>query len=302
MATETRADSTDALLACIILAHADPVQVRRLIAALDPLPVFLHCDRATSPAVFAQMVEGLPARCVVLPRLTTGWAKWENVAAEVEGYRQALALTDATHVAVLTGSDYPLASTGEMLQVLDGHLGKSFVVYHDLPHPGWGHSGGFARLRYPHWAFRKHMLRVPIPRRLPRGVVLAGGPQMKVLARRHAQAVVDVVDTRPDLVRFWRRSWIADETFVASVVSTPAFVPGWAQEHVSAHLWAIGWNGTRSKSPPWLGAADLGPLMEHALSRADGIAPLFARKFSTSYDTAVLDVIDRDLRGKELVR
>jgi len=197
-------------LACVVLAHADPAHLRRLVDALDPFPVFLHCDVGTSDAVFDEMTADLPSRATVLPRIGTGWAKWENVAAELAGDRAALQQTDATHVALLTGTDYPLASSAEISALLRGHRGRSIARYTPLPMPGWGRNGGLDRLRYPHFAHRKRMIRIPVPRRLPAGVVPAGGAQVKVLAREHAQAVVDVATARPDLVRFWRRSWIAD--------------------------------------------------------------------------------------------
>ena len=127
-------------------------------------------------------------------------------------------------------------------------------------------------------------------------MVLSGGSQLKVLARDHARAVVDVADRRPDLVRFWRRSWIPDETFVASVLSSPALVPDWAAENVPAHLWWIGWDGSRRKSPPWLGVEHLS-YMQEKRAVTDGIAPIFARKFTSSRDTAVLDVIDAQRRA-----
>lgn len=285
------------LLACVVLAHTDPVQVRRLVAALAPLPVFLHCDRSTPAQVFDQMVAGLPPRVTVLPRMATGWAKWENVAAEIAGYRAALATTAATHVALLTGTDYPLAATTEILDFLSRHPDRSLVTYHRLPHPDWGRGGGVARLRYRHWAYRKHMLRLPIPRRLPAGVIPAGGSQVKILSRRHARAVVEVADTRPDIVGFWHRSWVADETFVASVLASPTWAPGWPEEHLDAHLWWIGWDGTRQKSPPWLGMADFGRLADAREHGLDGMPFLFARKFGTGHDTAVLDAIDAELRG-----
>ncbi|QSB22656.1 beta-1,6-N-acetylglucosaminyltransferase [Curtobacterium sp. 24E2] len=150
-------------LACIVLAHEDPTHVRRLVAALDPFPVFLHCDASTDDAVFEAMTAGLPERVHVLPRMRTGWAKWENVAAEVAGYRAALAQTDATHVALLTGSDYPLADADEISALLTANPGQSFVEAKPLPHPAWGRDGGRSRVRFRHWAWRKHMLRLPVP-------------------------------------------------------------------------------------------------------------------------------------------
>jgi hypothetical protein len=289
------------LLACVVLAHTDPTHVRRLVAALAPFPVFLHCDRSTPKDVFADMTRDLPGHCTVLDRYSTGWAKWENVAAELAGYRAALA-TEATHIAVLTGSDYPLAATSDIADMLAGHRKTSFAAYHRLPYEQWGRSGGLARLRYRHWAYRKHMLRLPVPRRLPHSLTFAGGSQLKVLCRKHAALVLAVAQEHPELVRFFRRSWVADETFVGSVLSTPEFAPDWPDEHARAGLWWIGWDGSRRKSPPWVGLDDYGSLSS-TVSQSNP-APLFARKFSTAQDTAVLDAIDAGLRvpNRGLVR
>jgi len=286
-------------LAVVILAHTDPTHVRRLISALDPFPVFLHCDASTPEPEFQAMTTGLPTRCRVLPRMSTGWAKWENVAAELAGYRAALAETDATHVALLTGTDYPLASSAEISATLRRYPGTSLAVFESLPTEIWGQGGGLDRLRYRHWVYRKHMIRLPIPRPLPAGITLAGGSQLKVLAREHAAAVLDVADSRPDLVRYWKRSWVADETFVPSILSTPAFVPDWPVRHIRSALWWIGWDGRRRKSPPWLdlGHRDvlLGAADQHAQSPV-----LFARKFSTRVSSPLLDEIDTAKRNRSL--
>ena len=170
-------------------------------------------------------------------------------------------------------------------------------MFHPLPYPPWGRSGGIARIRFRHWAYRKHMIRLPVPRRLPSAVVLAGGSTSKILARKHAEAVVAAYDANPDLVRFWRRTWCPDETFVPSVLSTPEFAPGWAQEHVDRSMWWIGWDGSARKSPPWLGIEQFDALARARAAGTDGIGYAFARKFATAHDTTVLDAIDRELRG-----
>jgi hypothetical protein len=284
-------------LACIVLAHTDPVHVRRLIAALDPFPVFLHCDVRTPDAVFAEMTEGLPDRVTVLARRRTGWARWENVAAEIDGYRVALAAVDVSHLAVLTGTDYPLMSTAAITERLAALPGRSITESQPLPLPQWGHGGGFWRLRYRFGAWRKHMLWLPVPRRIPDGVVPAGGSQLKVLAREHAAAVLAAADRRPDVVRFWRTTWIPDETFVYSMLHTDSVVADFAAERVAGSAWFIRWEGAPRKSPPWLTSADLPDLRARVLHPADGPPTFFARKFSSAADPGVLDEIDRTLRG-----
>lgn len=296
--TDTRTDPASpavppptTALACVILAHTDPVQLRRLIDALDPFPVFLHCDPKTAPEVFAEMITDLPERVTILDRVETGWAKWGNVEAELVGYRAALEHTDATHIAVLTGTDYPLASTAEITAILTDYPDKSIVSVNPLPHSDWGRDGGFARLRYRHWAVGKRMLRLPIPRRLPRDVVPAGGPQMKILARKHAEIVVHAAETRPDLVEFWRRSWVADETFVPTILNTPGFAPHFADEHESASAWWVWWGERPSKSPTWLGL-DFRDEILSGRKYGQDFPRLFARKFSTAQSSELLDAID----------
>ncbi len=284
-------------LGCVVLAHDDPRHLRRLIAALDPFPVYVHCDLRTPRDTFEQMITDLPKRCLVLDRVATGWARWGIVDAEIAGYRTALADPGVSHIALLTGSDYPLASTVEISAFLAQHRGESLTLFHPLPYPLWGRSGGIARIRFRHWAYRKHMIRLPVPRRLPSAVVLAGGSMSKILARKHAEAVVTAYDAHPDLVRLWRRSWCPDETFVPSVLSTPEFAPGWAQEHVDRSMWWIGWDDSSRKSPPWLGIEQFDTLARARAAGTDGIGYAFARKFGTTHDTAVLDAIDRELRG-----
>jgi hypothetical protein len=280
-------------LACVVLAHTAPDQVRRLVTALDSFPVFLHCDVRTPDDVFRQMTEGLPARVTVMPRRRTAWARWEMVAAELDGYRAALETT-ASHVAVLTGTDYPLLSAAAITEYLATVLGRSVTTSQPLPLPQWGHGGGFWRLRFRFRAWGQHMLFLPVPRRLPRGVVVAGGSQLKLLAREHVAAVVRAVDARPDLVRFWRATWIPDETFVYSLLHTPHFVPDFLEQREEGSAWYIKWDGTPRKSPPWLTCADLPELTRH---RAGAVPTLFARKFSAAVDPDVLDEIDRSLRA-----
>jgi hypothetical protein len=292
--TMSDAPTSTPLLACVVLAHTDPVQVRRLVHALDPFPVFLHCDVSTPDVVFEAMTTDLPSRCHVLPRMATGWARWENVEAELAGYDAALA-TGAGHVALLTGTDYPLASVQQIEELLRSNPGVSFARLQRLPYPQW-RGGGFPRLRYRHWAFGKRMLRLPVPRRLPSDISFAGGSQLKVLSADHARSVLVAARAHPDLVAFFRRSWVPDETFIPSVLSTPRLTPTWVDRHVPSSLWWIDWESSSGKSPAWIGSSQESEILRR-LPDEHGVAPVFARKFRSSTSAEVLDQIDRTRRG-----
>jgi hypothetical protein len=294
-------DTVSPELACVVLAHADPHQVHRLIEALDPFPVYLHVDARASDEMFAAITGGPSERTVILPRRATAWATWGAVEAEIEGYRAALAHPGVTHIVLLSGSDYPLASIAEMRETLRAHRGDSLGPVATLPYEEWGRSGGFDRLRYRHWAVGKRMLRIPIPRRLPRGVAFAGGSSSKILAVEHARALVDTYDNHPELIDFWRRTWSSDETFVNSILNTPRFVPGWREHHVNTPLWWINWAGPRKKSPPFVQMDFLPSMLVRRWDDEQPLSFLFARKFATGVSDEVMDALDREfgLRGAE---
>ncbi|MGY1709476.1 beta-1,6-N-acetylglucosaminyltransferase [Geodermatophilus sp. SYSU D00758] len=283
------------VLACVVMAHADPGQTRRLVAALDPFPVFLHCDARTAQETYEEMTRDLPGRVTLLDRRPTPWGSWGSVLAEVDGYRAALDRTAATHVALLTGSDYPIASSAAIAEQLTAVPGRSLTDARPLPLPQWRH-GGFWRLRYRFRAWGKRMLVFPVPRRLPRDVTPAGGSQLKILARQDAEAVVQALDNRPDLACFWRSTWIPDETFVPSVLLSPSLTSGFAARQLLGTAWFIRWDDAPRKSPPWLTTADLPDLRHIRDTRPQGVPVLFARKFSSEADASVLDTIDRTLR------
>ena len=279
---------SDEPLAVVLLVYRDAPLVHRIVRALDPFPVFLHCDLRTTDDEYAAILDGLPERVRLLPRRVTPWGEWGPVDAEIAGLRAALAGTTATHIAVLSGSDYPIASADEVRETLAG-LGERSVFRTDrLPHPVW-RGGGMWRFRYRHWVWRRHAVQLPVPRRIPAGVVPAGGAALKLLARRHAAAIVAAVDDRPDLVRFFRRTWCPDELFLPSVLESPEFVPGWPAEHIADGAWWMRW-GHRAQSPSFLTEADANAVL--APRPGEAVRALFARKVSSERSGALLDRID----------
>jgi Core-2/I-Branching enzyme len=309
-------------LAVVILAHRDPVQLKRLVAALDDVPVFLHCDARTSDAVAGEMLRDLPPRVTVVPRRRMRISSWSLVAAELDAVRAALEGTGAEHIAVLSGTDYPLVSTPDLVEELAPWRGRSYFWNVPLPFRSWDTprhpDGGLWRLRHRFLTWddnvlfwRRIPLRWPLPRRLPGGMELRGCSQFKIYARHHAARLLHVADTRPDVVRFWRSALVPDETFPATVLATPDLAGDDPLPTCRANPWYIRWPETGGPHPRWLGIADFGGLVKarwaEPLDPDAAFRPspeqelpgrkLFARKFATDVDTKVLDRIDADLRA-----
>jgi len=308
-------------VAAVVLAHRDPTHLKRLVAALEDVPLFLHCDARTTDPVAGQMLHGLPRNVTVLPRRKMSMSSWSLMAAELDGLRAALARTRAEHVAVLSGSDYPLVSMQALVAELAPWRGRSYFWNVPLPFSSWNTprhpDGGLWRLRRRFLTrgeavvfWRKIPLRWPVPRRLPTDVELRACSEFKIYSRHDVERLLHVVDTRPDLVGFWRSTLVPCETFAASVLASPALVGEDVLAPCRAHPWYIRWPEKDNAHPCWLSVADLDGLAKARW--AEPVEPevafrpsaekelpgrkLFARKFATDVDTEVLDRIDAELR------
>ncbi len=308
-------------IAAVVLAHADPVHLRRLVAALDDVPVYLHCDAKTPEPLFRRMTQGLPSRVMVCPRISTNRASWSLVKAELLALRGALTQTSAEHFVVLSGADYPLSTMHELSAELDGWQGRSWLWNVPIPFSPWDTprhpDGGLWRFKHHFISRRGHVLfargiplRWPMQRQVPPGVTLRASSQWKIYARHHVRQLLHVVDTRPDLVRFWRSTLVPEESFAASVLASPSLLGADALPECLTDAWYVHWPGGRADHPDVLRSTDFPKLV--ALGGASGpcavvgdrqsteVAPSYrkfiARKFATDIDVDVLDRIDAELR------
>lgn len=317
--------------AAVVLAHADPPHLRRLAAALEDVPVFLHVDARTHRLTAQSMLQGLPRSVTVVDSIPTSLASWSLVAAELAALQAAVTATRAEHIAVLSGSDYPLVSVETLIEELSRWAGHSYLWNVPMPFRGWNgprhRDGGMWRLRrrfltrgddVVFWG--RIPLRWPAPRALPPGIEARASSQWKIYARHHVELLLDVVRSRADLVRFWRRTLVPDETFVASVLGSRALVGDAAIPPCRAHPWFINWPERPQYHPDWLRGADLERLADarwaDPIGPDEALAPcnldelaarrspwpvgptrkLFARKFSSRIDPHVPEWIDAELR------
>ncbi len=306
--------------AAVILAHADPDHLHRLVRSLEGLPIFVHIDRNTPDALFEQMVAGLPSGAEVLPRVRTALSSWSLVAAELAGLSRAMEASSAEHVFVMSGSCYPLVSMDQLGDELAPWRGHSRLVKVPVPVWYWNtrrrQDGGLSRFRYRHLHLGGQVLRIrgvnirwPIPRAIPSDLQLHASSQWKMLARPHVQALLKAFADRPDLVKFWRTTFVPDESAVASMLASPAVVGDVAERVHNDQPWYLEWEEgadhpgwlTMDSAPAVIAAAEATAQLPGDARQADVLnmdrgRKIFARKFSTSRSMELLDLIDSKLR------
>ncbi len=283
------------MLCFVVMAHKLPAQAERLVERLSPYRVFLHVDSRTARPTWAEF-EGLASRQAnvrLLPRLATPWASWGAVRAELSGLRAAVE-EGASHVVLASGQDYPLAPVGAIDTFMGEHAGTSWTTCAAVPVAWLGdRDGGSSRFSFWNMPLRGRRLRVPMRRRLPDGLSPYYGHANCVLSADLASWVLDELSRRPSIERFFRYTWTPDELFFPTMAMASPF----ASHVVSTDLWFTNWSAGGAH-PRVFTSTDAPDLVAAARGTGDGAgAKLFARKFDTSVDEGVLDVLDEQLLG-----
>lgn len=223
-------------IAFILLCHKDPegvvAQTLRLTAAGDC--VAIHFDARSNPADFARIkaaLAGNPQVTFARRRVKCGWGEWSLVAATLEALRAAVAaFPGTTHFYMLSGDCMPI-KTAEYVHAALEREEMDHIESFDFYGSGWIKTGiQEERLTYRHffnerqrkWLFYKSLelqKKLGLARKVPEDLQIRIGSQWWCLRRRTVEAVLDFVDRRPDVRRFFATTWIPDETFFQTLVA-----------------------------------------------------------------------------------
>ena len=224
-----------ARIAYILLCHKDPegviAQARRLTAAGDY--VAIHFDGNARPDDFQRIRDALapnPGVAFAGRRLKCGWGAWSLVDASLQAVRAAVAaFPRATHFYMLSGDCMPIKSA----EYAHGFLDRDDVDYiesFDFFKSDWIKTGiKEERLIYRHWfnertskslfyASMQVQKRLHLARRVPSDMQVQIGSQWWCLRRRTVEALLQFCADRRDVIRFFRTTWIPDETFFQTLV------------------------------------------------------------------------------------
>jgi Core-2/I-Branching enzyme len=274
-------------IAYVVSAYKLPDQLVRLVDRLDaPDSWFaVHVDARAPSAVFDPVATELGKRTNVelLARHPSYWGGFGHVRTSLKGMERAFrAQIQFDYLVLLTGQDYPLRPPAGIAAFFERAAGRSYMSHWPLPHAGWEGRGGLDRLeRYHVVRGRRLRISLPLRRRLPGGLVPFGGGPYWCLSRAAAEYVHTVVREQPELVRFFEHVFVPDELFFQTILLNSEHVDSIVDDSLRYLDW------TREPAPAILGVNDLPELLASK--------KLFARKFDSSVDADVLDVLDEHL-------
>jgi len=224
-----------AKIAYILLCHMDPdaviKQAERLTAAGDYMSI--HFDARADAAHFQRITTALKDNSNVTfahRRIRCGWGEWSLVQATLYAVESAVkAFPRATHFYMLSGDCMAIKTAEYTHSFLDAN-DADFIESVDYFESDWIKTGmKEERLIYRHffnertqkWRFYTsyHLQqRFGLTRAIPADIQVQIGSQWWCLRRQTVEWVLDFARQRRDVMRFFRTTWIPDETFFQTIV------------------------------------------------------------------------------------
>ncbi|WP_208347035.1 DUF5928 domain-containing protein [Pseudaestuariivita rosea] len=224
-----------AKIAYIILCHKDPdaiiAQAKRLTAVGDY--VAIHFDARTPKPAYQKLRSELADNNNVVfatKRVKCGWGEWSLVQATINALQVAAqSFPRATHFYMISGDCMPIKSAEYIRTFLD-QRDVDYVESFDFFESDWIKTGiREERLTYRHffnernrkWLFYKSFelqKRFGLKRDIPKDLQVMIGSQWWCLRRSTIEQILTFIRKRPDIIRFFKTTWIPDETFFQTLV------------------------------------------------------------------------------------
>ena len=230
-------------LGFIILAHHQPDAIRRLVEllAIDGNRVVIHFDTSATQEdqqAVARIAAERPGQVTVISKVHCVWGEWSLVEAVLHALREFAKFPEAPdYIHLMSGADMPIRPVGELKEFLRRNSNRDFIECCDITQRTWVKGGlGSERLRffYP-FNFRtsrtsfdrlvRWQRKLKIRRRLPMDLKPHMGSQWWTLRWSTCVKVLDFTREHPEVPRFFKSTWIPDESYFQTVIAK--IIPRW---------------------------------------------------------------------------
>ena len=295
-------------IAYIIIAHKNPLQLLRLIQRLQSNDAyfFIHIDKKVNLKEFQHTLKVLnnPHVTFIYPRENGRWGGIGVVKASLHAMHAIINHPDKIdYVVALTGQCYPIKNVTQIEDFYKENRDKNFM--YTFPMPGKWSIKQMDRINRYHYFLKRSRVfppyeepttiigkifntalkaYFPLPRKQPIGIIPHGGSAFFNLNRTAVENVLNFINTRPDFLKFHEYSLIPDEMFFQSILcsSKDDII---LQSIVPEDLRFRFWESRYAANPAVLKQKDYKMIVDSN--------QLFARKFDTTIDSTILDMLDR---------
>jgi hypothetical protein len=213
-------------LAHLILAHANPVQLKRLVKQLahPNADVFIHLDAKTDINAFTGLTD-LPNTFFIKNRIKVNWCEYSTIQATLNAFEEILNNGIIySHINLLSGADYPLKQASKIHDFLFANADKTFIHY-DLIFSNWPQGQAriskyyFGDYGFPGRFQLTTLINKVLPdRKMPEILPAYGRSQWLTITPACAQYAINYIKENKRLQRFFRKTFAIDELFFQTIL------------------------------------------------------------------------------------
>jgi hypothetical protein len=274
-------------IAHLILAHKNPGQVQRLIRALDhpAFEFFIHVDKKSDEKEFAPLVNDRVH--MIRNRTKIFWAGYGTIQATLNGFAEIIPL-QFDYINVISGQDFPLKKAGDIYNHISQKKGTEFITCESIEDEWKEAAHRVKKYHFINWRipgkFRlQKLFNSFMPeRKYPLDHKIVGRANWFTITNNAAQYIMGFLKKHPEIVRFFKYSWGADEFIFATILYNSSF-----KEKIEDNLIYVDWTGQTHGHPRVLRAEDF--------DRMKASGKLFARKLDENVDSQILDMLERSI-------
>ncbi|HLZ88848.1 MAG TPA: beta-1,6-N-acetylglucosaminyltransferase, partial [Puia sp.] len=249
-------------IAHLILTHKNPQQLERLIRVLDhpAFDFYIHVDKKVDQTPFNFLAQKKNV-FFIENRVRIYWAGYGTIQATLNGFQQILP-KNYDYINVTSGQDFPLHSPDHIYQYLAQRKGLEFITCESIEDEWKDAAPRVKQYHLINWRIPgKHRLEILTnkmlekklfpSRKFPLDYKIVGRSNWFTLTTPAVQYIVDFLQQHPEVVRYFKFCWGADEFIFASVLYNSAF-----KDRIRDSLVYVDWTGKKDGHPRILDVND----------------------------------------------
>ncbi len=277
-------------IAHLILAHKNPSQLERLIIALQHPSFFfyVHVDKKVSLQQF-EYLSKYNNLFFIKKRTKIFWAGYGTIQATINGIKEILPYK-YDYINVISAQDFPLKTADEIYKFFLVNNGKEFITCKSVEHEWKEAEVRIKKYHLINWRIpgkyqlEKLINKILPERKFPLNYIMVGRSNWFAVTYEAAKYIIDFLDQHPEIVRFFKFSWGADELIFSVILYNSNF-----KDKIEDNFIYVDWSEKKAH-PKILRTEDY-----NALVNSD---KLFARKFDADADAVILEMLENFLKKR----
>jgi Core-2/I-Branching enzyme len=279
-------------IAHLILAHKNPLQLERLLNALDHpcFTFYIHVDKKTDETSF-RFLDKRKNVFFITKRASVYWAAYGTIQATLNGFEE-IVQNNYDYINVISAQDFPIKSAAAIYEYIRERKGKEFITCQSIEDEWKEAAPRVKNYHFINWQipgkFRlgKLLTKLLPERKFPLPYHIVGRANWFTLTNDSVNYILQFLNAHPEVIRYFKYCWGADEFIFATILYNSKYKP-----FIEDNLVYVDWTGQTKGHPRILESGDFQKLITSN--------KLFARKFDMALYPEIFDQLENFIISKK---